>query len=99
MIGMLRGTIVAIFIMNDPAASSGVSSSLLGRQSVLDTESSRAFWIPAFAGMTNSRQAAGNGPQAIQSGWLPARLWVCRNGTKGMSAMPGIEARKLIPKK
>ena len=52
--------------MNDPAASSGVSSSLLGRHSVLDTESSRAFWIPAFAGMTNSRQAAGNGPQAIQ---------------------------------
>jgi hypothetical protein len=60
--------------MNDPAASSGVSSSLLGRHSVLDGacpvldtgESSRAFWIPAFAGMTNSRQAAGNGPQAIQ---------------------------------
>ena len=53
--------------MNDLAASSGVSSSLLGRHSVLDTESSRAFWIPAFAGMTNSRQAAGNGPQAIQT--------------------------------
>jgi len=54
--------------MNDPAASSGVSSSLLGRHSVLDSacpvldtgESSRVFWIPAFAGMTNSRQAAGN---------------------------------------
>jgi hypothetical protein len=46
--------------MNDPAASSGVSSSLLGRHSVLDTESSRVFWIPAFAGMTNSPQAAGN---------------------------------------
>jgi len=43
--------------MNDPAASSGVSSSLLGRHSVLDAacpvfdtgESSRVFWIPAFA--------------------------------------------------
>jgi len=54
--------------MNDPAASSGVSSSLLGRHSVLDAacpvfdtgESSRVFWIPAFAGMTNSPQAAGN---------------------------------------
>jgi hypothetical protein len=46
--------------MNDPAASSGVSSSLLIRHSVLDTESSRVFWIPAFAGMTNSPQAAGN---------------------------------------
>ena len=52
--------------MNDPAASSGVSSCLLGRHSVLDTESSRVFWIPAFAGMTNSRQAAGNEPQGIQ---------------------------------
>jgi len=54
--------------MNDPAASSGVSPSLLGRHSVLDLacpvldtgESSRVFWIPAFAGMTNSPQAAGN---------------------------------------
>jgi hypothetical protein len=27
---------------------------------VLDTESSWVFWIPAFAGMTNSPQAAGN---------------------------------------
>jgi hypothetical protein len=59
--------------MNNPAASSGVSSSLQSRHSVLDTESSRVFWIPvvatrnrAFAGMTNSRQAAGNEPQAIQ---------------------------------
>jgi len=41
---------------------------LLGRHSVLDTacpvldtgESSRIFWIPAFAGMTTSRQAVGN---------------------------------------
>ena len=49
--------------MNDPAANSGVSSSLLGRHSVLDTESSRVFWIPAFAGMTNSPQAAGNTTQ------------------------------------
>jgi hypothetical protein len=53
--------------MNDPAASSGVSSSLLVRHSVADTESSRGFWIPAFAGMTLSRQAAGNAPQEIQS--------------------------------
>jgi len=52
--------------MKDPAASSWVSSSLLRRHSVLDTESSRVFWIPAFAGMTNSRQAAGNEPQGIQ---------------------------------
>jgi hypothetical protein len=33
--------------MNYPAASRGVSSSVLARHSVLDTESSRAFWIPA----------------------------------------------------
>ena len=52
--------------MNDPAASSGVSSSLLCRHSVLDTESSRAVWIPATAGMTNSRQAAGNAPEGIK---------------------------------
>jgi hypothetical protein len=45
--------------MNYPAASYGVSSSVLARHSVLDTESSRALWIPASAGMTNSRQAAG----------------------------------------
>jgi len=48
------------FPMNHPAASSGVSSSLPYRHSVLDTESSWFFWIPAFAGMTTSRQAAGN---------------------------------------
>ena len=52
--------------MNDPAASSGVSPFLLSRHSVLDTESSRVFWIPASAGMTNSRQAAGNEPEGIQ---------------------------------
>ncbi len=34
--------------MNDPAASSGVSSLVLGRHSVLDTESRIVFWIPAF---------------------------------------------------
>ena len=28
--------------------------------------SSRIFWIPAFAGMTNSRQAEGNVPEGIQ---------------------------------
>ena len=48
--------------MNYPAASCGVSSSVLARHSVLDTESSLALWIPASAGMTNSRQAAGNEP-------------------------------------
>jgi hypothetical protein len=52
--------------MKLPAASCGLSSSLLGRHSVLDTESSRVLWIPAFAGMTNSRQAAGNAPEGIQ---------------------------------
>ena len=66
--------------MNDPAASSGVSSSLLGRHSVLDGacpvldtgESSRPsgyrleFIRLRRAGMTNPRQTAGNGPQAIQ---------------------------------
>jgi hypothetical protein len=31
------------------------SFSVLARHSVLDTESSRALWIPASAGMTNSR--------------------------------------------
>jgi hypothetical protein len=58
-------------MMNHPASSSGVSSSLLGRHSVLDTacpvhdtgESSRVFCIPAFAGMTNSQQATGNTTQ------------------------------------
>ncbi|GEM_PF-3953275 len=38
------------------------ASSVLARHSVLDTESSRALWIPASAGMTNSRQAAGYRP-------------------------------------
>jgi len=38
------------------------SFSVLARHSVRDTESSRALWIPASAGMTNSRQAAGNEP-------------------------------------
>jgi len=56
-----------LFRMKLPAASCGVSSSLQGRHSVLDTESSRVFWIPAFAGMTNSRQAAGNAPEGIQA--------------------------------
>jgi len=48
--------------MNDPADCRGVSSSVLARHSVLDTESSRALWIPASAGMTNLRQAAGYRP-------------------------------------
>jgi len=57
------GTELEFFPMNYPAASSGVSPSLLCRHSVLDTESRRVFWIPAFAGITNSSQAAGNIPQ------------------------------------
>ncbi len=46
--------------MNTPAASSGVSFLILSGHSVLDTESRQVFWIPAFAGMTNARQAAEN---------------------------------------
>ncbi len=46
--------------MNEPAASSGVSSFVLGRHSVLDTESRIIFWIPACAGMTNSPRVAGD---------------------------------------
>jgi len=67
--------------LNDPPGGGRVSAFLLSRHSVLDTESSRVFWIPAnerrwfanerrwfanerrwfaFAGMTNSPQAAGN---------------------------------------
>jgi len=61
--------------MNYPAASCGVSSYALGRHSVLDTacpvpdtgESSLVLWIPAFAGITSPRQAAGNAPTVIQS--------------------------------
>ena len=33
------------------------------------------------------------------SGELLTCFSMCRNGTKGMSAIPGIEAKKLIPKK
>ncbi len=55
--------------MNYPAASRGVSSSPLARHSVLDTESSRALWIPASAGTTNSRQAAGNETLAHSRYW------------------------------
>ncbi len=53
--------------MNYPAASRGVSSSALARHSVLDTESSRASWIPASAGMTNTRQAAGYRPSTNET--------------------------------
>jgi len=53
--------------MNYPAASRGVSSSVLARHSVRDTESSRALWIPASAGMTNSRQATGYQPLTNES--------------------------------
>ena len=57
--------------MNNPAASSGVSSFVLGRHSVLDTESRIVFWIPACAGMTNSLRAAGNTPEDIESSYDP----------------------------
>ena len=65
--------------MDYPAASCEVSSSVLARHSVLDTESSLAFWIPASAGMTNTRQAAGNEPpQWIQDlfGALYDHAWL-----------------------
>jgi len=75
-------------LINDPAASSGVSSCLLGRHSVLDTESSRVFWIPAFAGMTNSRQAAGNEPHRIQVTALLEKQNVEQDGPP--SCVPGI---------
>jgi len=52
--------------MNYPAANRGVSASVPDRHSALDTESSRASWIPACAGMTNSRQAVGNRPSWIE---------------------------------
>jgi len=45
-------------IINYPAASSGVLS--IFRHAGLDPASSRfLLWIPAFAGMTNTRQASG----------------------------------------
>jgi hypothetical protein len=54
--------------MKYPAASGGVAASLLGRDSVLDTESSRVFWIPAFAGMTHSPEPAENTtPEGLNS--------------------------------
>jgi hypothetical protein len=53
--------------MNNPAASSRLLFLVLRRHSVLDTESSNISWIPAFAGMTDSRQAAGNVPGVIQN--------------------------------
>jgi hypothetical protein len=52
--------------MNYPAASSGEPVVNSCRHSVLDTESSPAFWIPASAGMTNLLQVAGNVPEGIQ---------------------------------
>jgi hypothetical protein len=52
--------------MNYPAASSGISSVIPFGHSVLDTESSQVFWIPASAGITNSRQAARNVPKGFK---------------------------------
>jgi len=40
---------------------------------VLDTESSRALWIPASAGMTNSRQAAGYRPSTKMKAGIRSR--------------------------
>jgi hypothetical protein len=57
---MVMGYTVQVRQMNYLAASNGVSSFLLWRRYVLAPESSRVYWIPAFAGMTNSQQAAGN---------------------------------------
>jgi len=84
--------------MNDPAASSGVSSCLLGRPSVLDAESSRVFWIPAFAGMTNSRQAAGNEPHRIQreeewGGGLLDASPTGKEGTAPHRTIPSVNSR------
>jgi len=61
--------------MNYPAASYGISSSAPARHSVLDTPAPYwirgnpvvVLWIPASAGMTNSRQAAGNEPSVDSS--------------------------------
>ena len=33
----------------------------------------RLFWIPASAGMTDARQAAGNGPEGIQNSNFPKK--------------------------
>jgi hypothetical protein len=51
--------------MNCLEAGGAKSSSVLARHSVLDTESSRGLWIPAFAGMTSSKQTAGDVPSRI----------------------------------
>jgi len=53
-------------VMNYPAASSGMLCSLCCRHSAFNTDSSQFFWIPAFAGMTPSPQAAGNTTKGIQ---------------------------------
>ena len=90
--------------MNYPAASRGVSSSVLSRHSVLDKESSRIFWIPASAGMTNSRKAARNRPSWIRSPSASVRgtfadppafpRWRLRSPWRGW---PGRSARRGIP--
>jgi len=51
--------------MNYPAASSGYRTYVVMPD--LIRHPVRLFWIPASAGMTDARQAAGNGPEGIQS--------------------------------
>jgi hypothetical protein len=73
-------------IINEAPRSKLRGASLLGRHSVLDTQSSRVFWIPAFAGMTNSRQAAGNAPDRLFNGsFLHLYLQVIPDFFKGIS--------------
>jgi hypothetical protein len=53
--------------INDPAASSGVLA-VFCHAGLDPAFSSVLVWIPASAGMTNSRQAAGNQPIDIENG-------------------------------
>jgi len=50
---------IPLFTMNDPPRAAGHPQFLPSRHSVLDTESSQVFWVPAFAGLTDQRQATG----------------------------------------
>jgi len=51
--------------MKHPAANIGVSSSPLDRHSVLDTESSQIFWIPALVRLRRVRRC--DGPAASRA--------------------------------
>jgi|GEM_PF-3262079 len=93
-------------MMNYPETICGVSSSVLARHSVLDTESSRVLWIPASAGMTNSRQAAGNEPpvdsrwqyRTFGSDWQQAneRLWLSHEASEPATAIGSVK-RTVVP--